>query len=90
MNIQTAEKQTLLEEFDIKEKVQKALVIINKEVQRLELGDKIQSDVQDEISKSQKEYYLREQMKAIQKEMGEGEYDESIPSEHCRRYRQFG
>jgi ATP-dependent Lon protease len=50
MNIQTAEKQNILEEFDTKEKVQKALVIINKEVQRLELGDKIQSDVQDEIS----------------------------------------
>ena len=73
MNIQTAEKQDLLEEFDIKEKVQKALVLINKEVQRLELGDKIQSDVQDEISKSQKEYYLREQMKAIKKELGEDE-----------------
>ena len=55
MNIQTAEKQNILEEFDIKEKVQKALVMINKEVQKLELGDKIQSDVQDEISKSQKE-----------------------------------
>lgn len=73
MNIQTAEKQNILEEFDIKEKVQKALVIINKEVQRLELGDKIQSNVQDEISKSQKEYYLREQMKAIKKELGEDE-----------------
>jgi len=73
MNIQTAEKQSILEEFDIKEKVQKALVVINKEVQRLELGDKIQSDVQDEISKSQKEYYLREQMKAIKKELGEDE-----------------
>ena len=73
MNIQTAEKQNILEEYDIKEKVQKALVIINKEVQRLELGDKIQSDVQDEISKSQKEYYLREQMKAIKKELGEDE-----------------
>ena len=40
-------------------------------MQRIELGEKIQSDVQDEISKSQKEYYLREQLKAIQKELGE-------------------
>ena len=41
--------------------------IINREIQRLELGDKIQADVQGEISKSQKEYYLREQMRAIKK-----------------------
>ena len=47
------------------------LKIINQEIQRIELGEKIQSDVQDEISKSQREYFLREQMKAIQKELGE-------------------
>tara|TARA_B100002051_G_scaffold55275_1_gene50908 strand:- start:93 stop:2414 length:2322 start_codon:yes stop_codon:yes gene_type:complete len=73
MNIQTAEKQKVLEEFNINKKIQSTLVIINKEIQKLELGDKIQSDVQDEISKSQKEYYLREQMKAIKKELGEDE-----------------
>ena len=73
MNIQTAEKQKILDELDISKKIQQTLVIINKEIQRLELGDKIQSDVQDEISKSQKEYYLREQMKAIKKELGEDE-----------------
>ena len=47
--------------------------MINHEIQRIELGDRIQADVQDEISKTQKEYYLREQLKAIKKELGEDE-----------------
>ena len=71
MNIPTNEKQDILEEMDIKKRLEKATVIINREIHRIELGEKIQSDVQDEISKSQREYFLREQMKAIQKELGE-------------------
>ena len=71
MNISTKEKQEILEEMDIKKSLQKATKIINREIHRIELGEKIQSDVQDEISKSQREYFLREQMKAIQKELGE-------------------
>ena len=71
MNISTNEKQDVLEELDIKKRLEKATVLINREIQRIELGEKIQSDVQDEISKSQREYFLREQMKAIQKELGE-------------------
>ncbi len=71
MNISTNEKQDVLEELDIKKRLEKATVLINREIHRIELGEKIQSDVQDEISKSQREYFLREQMKAIQKELGE-------------------
>ena len=71
MNISTKEKQEILEEMDIKKRLEKATIIINREIHRIELGEKIQSDVQDEISKSQREYFLREQMKAIQKELGE-------------------
>tara|TARA_Y100000588_G_scaffold394410_1_gene514783 strand:+ start:1760 stop:4186 length:2427 start_codon:yes stop_codon:yes gene_type:complete len=71
MNISTKEKQNVLEEMDINERLKKATVLINREIHRIELGEKIQSDVQDEISKSQREYFLREQMKAIQKELGE-------------------
>ena len=71
MNISTNEKQDILEELDIKERLEKSTVLINREIHRIELGEKIQSDVQDEISKSQREYFLREQMKAIQKELGE-------------------
>ena len=73
MNISTSEKQEILEEFDIHSRLEKALVLINREIQRIELGERIQADVQDEISKTQKEYYLREQMKAIKKELGEDE-----------------
>ncbi|SVB04685.1 uncharacterized protein METZ01_LOCUS157539 [marine metagenome] len=71
MNISTNEKQDVLEELDIKKRLDKCTVLINREIHRIELGEKIQSDVQDEISKSQREYFLREQMKAIQKELGE-------------------
>ena len=49
----------------------KTTVLLNREIQRIELGEKIQSDVQDEISKTQREYFLREQMKAIKKELGD-------------------
>ncbi len=71
MNIATSEKQDVLDEMDIKTRLEKATVVVNREIQRIELGEKIQSNVQDEISKSQREYYLREQLKAIQKELGE-------------------
>ncbi|MFC1527547.1 endopeptidase La [Candidatus Neomarinimicrobiota bacterium] len=54
-------------------RVEKAIKILNSEIQRIKLGEEIQSEVQDEISKSQREYYLREQMKAIRKELGEDE-----------------
>ena len=73
MNIPTKEKQEILKELDIKERLNKTILIITREIQRIELGEKIQANVQDEISKSQREYYLREQLKAIQKELGEDE-----------------
>jgi hypothetical protein len=73
MNIATNEKQQILEELDIYQRIEKSTVIVNREIQRLELSEKIQTDVQDEISKSQREYYLRQQMKAIQKELGDDE-----------------
>ena len=64
INIPTKEKQEILEKLNIKDKIKQTIKIINREIQRLELGDKIQADVQGEISKSQKEYYLREQLRA--------------------------
>ncbi|MAZ60568.1 MAG: endopeptidase La [Candidatus Marinimicrobia bacterium] len=71
INIPTKEKQEILEKLDVKDKIKLTIKIINREIQRLELGDKIQADVQGEISKSQKEYYLREQLRAIKKELGD-------------------
>ena len=71
INTSTNNKQEVLDETDVELRIEKSVKIINEEIQRIELGEKIQSDVQDEISKSQKEYFLREQLKAIQKELGE-------------------
>ena len=73
VTIPTTEKQEILEELDIKKRLEKSTVLLNREIQRIHLGEKIQSEVQDEISKTQREYYLREQLKAIRKELGEDE-----------------
>ena len=73
ITISNQEKQEILEELDIKTRIEKALNLISREIQRIKLGEEIQSEVHDEITKTQREYYLREQMKAIKKELGEDE-----------------
>ncbi len=73
LTVSNAEKQVILEELDIKKRIEGTINVIQKEIQRIKLGEEIQSEVQDEISKSQREYYLREQLKAIRKELGEDE-----------------
>ncbi|MEJ2536504.1 MAG: LON peptidase substrate-binding domain-containing protein, partial [Calditrichia bacterium] len=74
-NISVTEKQEVLEMVDIEKRLNKSTFIFNKYLQTLELGKKIQNEVQDEISRGQREMYLRQQLKAIQKELGE--YDET-------------
>jgi len=71
LNISTAEKQAILETFEVKERLTKVHLHLNKEIQVLELGNKIQSQVKEDMDRTQREYYLREQMKAIKKELGE-------------------
>ncbi len=71
--LSTALKVELLETADVTERLRKLVEALGKEAEVLELGSKIQSEVQSEVSKSQREYYLREQLKAIQKELGEGD-----------------
>ena len=73
ITISNKEKQEILEELNIKRRIEKALNLISREIQRIKLGEEIQSEVHDEITKTQREYYLREQMKAIKKELGEDE-----------------
>ena len=73
LTVPNPEKQEVLEELDVKKRVEKAIKILSKEIQRIKLGEEIQTEVHDEISKSQREYYLREQMKAIKRELGEDE-----------------
>jgi ATP-dependent Lon protease len=67
------EKQGVLEAAGLRDRMTKLTLVMTALVQKLELGSKIQSEVQDGISKSQREFYLREQMKAIKKELGEDE-----------------
>ncbi len=71
LNIPLEDKQTLLETLDVKARLEKANLFLTKELSVLELGSKIQSQVREGIDKSQREYFLREQLKAIQKELGE-------------------
>jgi len=73
LNINVAQKQELLEIFDVKERLRKVLSHINREVEVLELSRRIQSQAATEMGKIQKEYILREQLKAIQKELGEAD-----------------
>ncbi|PYM17373.1 MAG: endopeptidase La [Candidatus Rokuibacteriota bacterium] len=71
--LSTALKQELLETLPVKERLSKLAAALGKEAEVLELGSKIQSEVQSEMSKTQREYYLREQLKAIQKELGDSD-----------------
>ena len=71
--ISTAVKQEVLETLDVRARLDSLNRILIKELEVLELGSKIQSQVQSEVGKNQREYFLREQLKAIQKELGEGD-----------------
>ncbi|MED5369920.1 MAG: endopeptidase La [Myxococcota bacterium] len=71
LSIGVEEKQELLETLDAKERIEKVIVLLQKEIQVLELSNKIQTEVKGEMDKAQREYFLREQLKAIQKELGE-------------------
>ena len=71
--IGTPVKQEVLETLDVRARMDTLNRILIKELEVLELGSKIQSQVQSEVGKNQREYFLREQMKAIQKELGEGD-----------------
>src|SRR5213594_245773 len=73
LNISLEEKQDLLSTLEVQDRLEKLSAILNREIELLELGHKIQSQVQSELNKNQKEFYLRQQMKAIQKELGEGD-----------------
>ncbi|MGH7986814.1 MAG: endopeptidase La [Candidatus Binataceae bacterium] len=73
IKIAVEELQDLLGTLDVRQRLEKLIVILGREIELLELGHKIQSQVQTELNKNQREYYLRQQLKAIQKELGEGD-----------------
>jgi ATP-dependent Lon protease len=71
INAPIEEKQKLIEILDVKERLREVTRLVNHQVEILELGSKIQSQVKDDMDKSQREYYLRQQLAAIKKELGE-------------------
>src|SRR4051812_4481361 len=75
-DMKPADKQALLEEHDLLKKLQLIAQVVTREVSLLELKGKIESQAQQEMTDAQRQYYLRQQMKAIQQELGEGEGNE--------------
>jgi ATP-dependent Lon protease len=71
LEVPVAKQQEILETLDATERIEKVNVLLAHELAVLELEDKIQSQVQQEVDKSQREYLLREQLRAIQRELGE-------------------
>ncbi|HVS46883.1 MAG TPA: endopeptidase La, partial [Verrucomicrobiae bacterium] len=71
MRLDTDDRQSILEERDTGKRLRKLTVLITKELEVVELGHKIQSDIQREMEKNQREFYLRQQLRAIQEELGE-------------------
>jgi endopeptidase La len=76
LDIKPADKQAILEENDLLKKLQMVVGALTREISLLELKGKIESQAQQEMSDAQRQYYLRQQMKAIQQELGEGEGNE--------------
>jgi ATP-dependent Lon protease len=77
LRLKTDEKQQLLEEPDVEKRLLAISAILSRELEVFELGTKIQSQVQSELEKGQREYFLRQQLKAIQEELGEGDPEQA-------------
>jgi ATP-dependent Lon protease len=75
--IPTGERQQILETADVEQRLRRISAILSREVEVFELGSKIQSQVQSEMEKGQREYFLRQQLKAIQEELGEGDPEQA-------------
>jgi ATP-dependent Lon protease len=73
LNLSLEDRQKLLETISVRERLQKLLPLLNREQEVLTLSSKIQNDVASSIAKTQRDFFLREQMRAIQRELGEGE-----------------
>jgi len=73
LNLSLTDRQAFLEETDVAERLRRLLPLLSKEQELLTLGSKIQSEVATSISKSQRDFYLREQIRAIQRELGDSD-----------------
>jgi ATP-dependent Lon protease len=81
MRLKTEEKQKLLELVDVEQRLRETSAILSRELEVFELGTKIQSQVQSELEKGQREYFLRQQLKAIQEELGETDEQQAEAAE---------
>jgi len=81
LRLKTEEKQKLLELVDVEERLREVSLILNRELEVFELGTKIQSQVQSELDKGQREFFLRQQLKAIQEELGESDPEQAEAAE---------
>lgn len=77
INTTPEEKHKILTIMDVKERLKEVTLLVNHQVEVLELGNKIQSQVKSDMDKVQRDYYLRQQLKAIKQELGEGEGEEA-------------
>jgi ATP-dependent Lon protease len=84
MRLDIADAQEILEIDEVRAKLLKLTVILNRELEVLELGKKIQTEAQSEMEKMQREYFLREQLKAIQRELGEAD-EQALEVEEFRQ-----
>lgn len=73
INVSLEEKQNILDILDVKQRLREVTKLVNHQVEILELGNKIQNEVKGDIDKSQREYFLRQQLGAIRKELGEND-----------------
>ncbi|HWQ01201.1 MAG TPA: endopeptidase La, partial [Gaiellaceae bacterium] len=81
MRLKTQDKQQLLETANVEERLRLLSTLMVRELEVIELGSKIQSQVQSEMEKGQREYFLRQQLKAIQEELGEGDEQQAEVNE---------
>ena len=84
INAPVEEKQKILDIADVKERLKELTRMVNHQMEVLELGNKIQSKVKDDIDKSQREYYLRQQLKAIRQELGEAD-ENAVETDEYRK-----
>jgi ATP-dependent Lon protease len=90
LRLKTEEKQRLLELTDVEAGLREISAILNRELEVFELGSKIQSQVQEEMEKGQREFFLRQQLKAIQEELGEGDPEAAEVNELRSRFESMG
>jgi ATP-dependent Lon protease len=77
LRLKTDEKQGILEQVDVEQRLRDVSLILNRELEVFELGTRIQSQVQSELDKGQREFFLRQQLKAIHDELGEGDPEQA-------------